>query len=474
MKFYNKVFQVPFALIAFTCMFILTGYISDVQARTKSYFILDVNTGHMIDEVNGDRKLHPASLTKMMTLYMAFEALQRGQLSLDSKIRVSKRAADMVPSKIGFKVGQTVTFREVIHASAVKSANDAAVVIAEAIAGTEWAFAKRMTQKARAMGMNSTTFKNASGLTAKGHLSTSRDMAILGMRLFKDFPQHYGLFERRSANYRGRTLLATNRRFLRDYKGADGIKTGYTRAAGFNLVASAEKDDKRVIVSYFGADSSYARNKRVAELMNIGFKKAKTGSSPALVAIAPLPVQVPGRPVITQESWVSASLVTPQKMPQQTDQPDSAWAKADVPEARPAVEKPAVESQTTVVKSTIIPLSQKEQSLFSKSLGTIQKTIIPRAEAGTRHALSQQSGNWGIQLGAFREQEQAQNRLHQALIIAKADLDQAYRAIDPHEAKRQKLYRARFTGLSQSTAKSACRSLSSQGMSCVAVPPESW
>jgi D-alanyl-D-alanine carboxypeptidase len=464
MRLQRNTQRIAFTLMTFVMMsFVLLAYTSEAYARTKSYFILDTTTGQMIDEVNSNQKLHPASLTKMMTLYLAFEAIQRGKLSLNSNLTVSRHAASMVPSKIGLQPGQKITLAEAIHAAAIKSANDAAVVIAEAISGTESAFARSMTQKAHEMGMRSTTFKNASGLTANGHLSTSRDMAILGMRLFKDYPQHYGLFKREATNYRGHTLLATNRRFLRNYEGADGIKTGYTSAAGFNLVASAQRNNKRVIVSYFGADSTSSRNQRVAELMDIGFKKATAGNpntvtpSAALVARAPLPVAVPGRSTVQQATAKpiqTASLVTSET----SFQPSS---------------KPVVISKPVAVTRTVVPLSKKEQSLFSKSLGTIQQAIVPRAEARNQYNITQE-GNWGIQLGAFRDQEQAQNHLHQALIIAQADLNNAYRAIDPHTAGKQTLYRARFTGLSQENAKTACRNLSAEGLNCVAVPPESW
>ncbi|MFN3615643.1 MAG: D-alanyl-D-alanine carboxypeptidase family protein, partial [Rubrimonas sp.] len=238
--------------------------------------VMDARTGEVLHQRDADVRLHPASLTKMMTLYLVFEAVQQGRLSLDQRVRVSQAAAAQPPSKIGFRPGQTAMVRDLIRAAAVRSANDAAVVLAEAVSGSEARFAELMTQRARQLGMTNTTFRNASGLTAQGHLSTARDMAVLGRRLFHDYPQYYNLFGRRSTEAFGRNITNTNR-LLGEYRGADGIKTGFTRAAGFNLVSSAERDGVRVIASLFGGSSPTARNARVAQLMDIGFQRAGRG-----------------------------------------------------------------------------------------------------------------------------------------------------------------------------------------------------
>lgn len=236
--------------------------------------VMDARTGKVLHSRNADTKLHPASLTKMMTLYVAFEAIRNGEITLDTRVRVSQNAAAEVPSKIWLKAGQRIELRYLIRASAVKSANDAATAIAEAIEGSEAAFARRMTRTARALGMRNTTFRNAHGLTQAGHLSTARDMTILGRHLFYDYPEYYNLFSRRSTDVKVTTVANTNRRLLNAYKGADGIKTGYTRAAGSNLVASAERGSVRIIATMFGGTSSAARNARVAELLDMGFARA--------------------------------------------------------------------------------------------------------------------------------------------------------------------------------------------------------
>jgi D-alanyl-D-alanine carboxypeptidase len=212
----------------------------------------------------------------MMTLYVVFQAIERGELRLDQKVRISSNAAGEQPSKLGLKTGQRIAIRYLIRGAAVKSANDAATALAESVSGSEAAFARRMTVSAKRLGMKNTTFKNAHGLTQKGHLSTARDMTLLGRRLFYDYPQYYNLFSRRSTDAGVRTVANTNRKLLANYRGADGIKTGYTNAAGFNLVASAERGRKRVIATVFGGKTSASRNARVAQLLDMGFGRVDT------------------------------------------------------------------------------------------------------------------------------------------------------------------------------------------------------
>ncbi|WP_431358181.1 serine hydrolase [Thalassococcus arenae] len=235
---------------------------------------MDARTGEVLHSRNADTRLHPASLTKMMTLYIAFEAVQNGELSMDTKVTISQKAASEPPSKLGLRAGQKIALRYLVRAAAVKSANDAATAIGEAISGSEAAFARRMNRTAKALGMTRTTFKNAHGLTESGHLSTARDMTILGRHVLYDYPMYYNLFSRRSTDAGIRAVNNTNSRFLANYKGADGIKTGYTRAAGFNLVASAERGSERIIATVFGGRSTTSRNAQVAELLDLGFSRA--------------------------------------------------------------------------------------------------------------------------------------------------------------------------------------------------------
>ncbi|MCB1461489.1 MAG: D-alanyl-D-alanine carboxypeptidase, partial [Nitratireductor sp.] len=184
-------------LIVALLLAVLVGTVSGAQAATYSGIVVDAKTGKTLYGYREDAKAYPASLTKMMTLYMAFSAIERGQVRLDSKFLVSSNAAGQPPSRLGLKPGQRIELRYLIRAAAVKSANDAATAIGEGIAGSEAKFAAQMTQMARALGMRNTQFRNANGLTATGHYSTARDMSTLGRRLFYDFPQYYSIFSRR-------------------------------------------------------------------------------------------------------------------------------------------------------------------------------------------------------------------------------------------------------------------------------------
>ncbi|MFN4160143.1 MAG: serine hydrolase [Gemmobacter sp.] len=280
---------------------------SAVPGRSAPFaaHVMDARSGETIYAHNADTRLHPASLTKMLTLYITFDAIRRGEVTLDTMVTVSANAAGKPPSKLGLRTGQRIALRHLIRAAAVKSANDAASAIGDHLSGNEAAFARRMDRTAKALGMGSSTFKNANGLTAAGHLSTARDMSVLGRRLFYDFPEYYNLFSRRTADAGVAQVANTNSRFLSNYRGADGIKTGYTVAAGFNLTASAEQGSKRLIATVFGGTSTAQRNAKVAELLDMGFAAA-----PANVAVRkPAPARIPApdapAPAATSEMVVA-------------------------------------------------------------------------------------------------------------------------------------------------------------------------
>ena len=265
-------------LLSMLAVLALVSACATTQSGAAPYaaIVMDARTGETLYSKNADTRLHPASLTKMLTLYIAFEEIRRGNISLDTMVTVSKHAAAEPPSKLGLRAGQKIALRYLIRAAAVKSANDAATAIGEAIGGSSAGFAKRMNRTAKAIGMQNSTFKNANGLTASGHLSTARDMNVLGRRLFYDFPEFYNIFSRRSTDAGMAEVANTNRKFLDAYKGADGIKTGYTNPAGFNLTASAERGNTRIIATIFGGQSTAQRNAKMAELLDLGF-----GSAPA-------------------------------------------------------------------------------------------------------------------------------------------------------------------------------------------------
>ena len=258
-----------------SCIFItliVFIYASGLSAKTFSYIVADARDGKIISSHNSKEIIHPASLTKMMTLYLAFDAIRYGRLKLDQKAIISKNAASEPPSKFWYKPGQRVSIRYLIRASAIRSANDAATALGESISGSEKKFIDDMNKTAKKMGMNSTRFKNAHGLTEIGHYSTARDMLVLARRLMLDFPEYFNIFSRLETSASGKIIRNTNHKFLRQYRGASGIKTGYTNASGHNLAASAKRGDKQLIGIIIGTSSSSKRAKKVIELFDDAFK----------------------------------------------------------------------------------------------------------------------------------------------------------------------------------------------------------
>jgi D-alanyl-D-alanine carboxypeptidase len=261
-----------------------------VNAAGKSaVLVLDANTGRVLHESAADEPRHPASLAKMMTLYLAFELIEQGRLSYQTKLKISANAAETAPTKLGLEEGEEIALIDAIKALITKSANDMAVAIAEHIAGSEEKFAKLMTQKAHQLGMSATTFQNASGLPDDDQVTTARDMVTLALHLQDDFPKHYPLFATRSFTYKDETFSNHNT-MLSNYEGTDGIKTGYTRASGFNLVASVRRGRKHVVGAIFGGASAASRNAAMRTFLNMGLVKASNEktrkSAPLLVAQA--------------------------------------------------------------------------------------------------------------------------------------------------------------------------------------------
>src|SRR5215831_7398037 len=263
-------------------------------AGKSAVFLVDANTGRALHASAADELRHPASLAKMMTLYLTFERIEQGRLTYQTKIRISANAAAAAPTKLDLAEGEEIILIDAIKALITKSANDMAVAIAEHIAGSEEKFAALMTQKAHQLGMSATVFRNASGLPDDGQVTTARDMVTLALHLQDDFPQHYPLFATRTFTYKGETLHNHNT-LLDTFAGTDGIKTGYTRASGFNLVASVHRGRKHVVGAIFGGASAAARNAAMRTFLNMALIKAanvrtRQPASPRLAAkIGPVP-----------------------------------------------------------------------------------------------------------------------------------------------------------------------------------------
>lgn len=247
------------------------GKAKNVHVPTYSSIVMDAHTGRVLFSEQPDAVTYPASLTKMMTLYLVFEALESGKITIRQKMKVSKRASRQSPSKLYLKPGETITVYDAILALMTKSANDVAVVVGEALGGSEDNFALMMTQKAKKLGMKQTQFKNASGLPNKGQTTSARDMAILSNALYHHYPRYYKHFQTKFFNYKGQSLRNHNG-LLGKVEGVDGIKTGFIFASGWNLAASAVRSGQRVIAVVLGGKSRVWRDKRVEELLEYGFK----------------------------------------------------------------------------------------------------------------------------------------------------------------------------------------------------------
>ncbi len=255
----------------FAACLLSCALVSGAHASVSS-IIIDAETGDVLSSSNADSLRYPASLTKLMTLYITFNALDKGLIKFEDKLPVSRNAANRSPSKLGLKKGETITVRDAVLALIVKSANDCATVLAEGLGYSEENFAKTMTEVAQELGMKNTTFKNASGLPNRAQKTTARDMALLGAAMYHHFPEYYKLFATKKFTYNGRTYY-THNHLLKSFEGADGMKTGFTNAAGYNIVTSAERNGHRVIAVTMGHNTIRQRDTKVASLMKKGLQK---------------------------------------------------------------------------------------------------------------------------------------------------------------------------------------------------------
>ena len=434
-------------------------------AAPYAAFVMDARTGETLYSQNADTRLHPASLTKMMTLYIAFQAIQRGEITLDSLVTVTQNAASEPPSKLGLKTGQKIKLRYLLRAAAVKSANDAATAIGEAISGSEEAFAVRMNRTAAAMGMTNTTFRNANGLTQSGHLSTARDMSVLGRHVIYDFPQYYNLFSRRTADAGVAEVRHTNSRFLDSYPGADGIKTGFTNAAGFNLSASAQRGQERIIATVFGGTSTAQRNGKIKELMDLGFNRAP-GSAPLQRPEPPAaaPAPAPAAAALVASSVGPATNGGAGK----TIRVSGRVTRSLRPAARPAqAVAPAV--QLAVDADLINSVLAEAVQVASVAPAPITPTVAAPAEPEVVTRISTSGGrHWGVNVGRYNSQYEAEKVLLRVALNEMSTLDGAVRRV----TQTARGYDANFMGLTREGADLACRRLQARNQSCFMIGSE--
>jgi D-alanyl-D-alanine carboxypeptidase len=413
---------------------------SSAYAAQGAAIVVDAKSGKILFSDNPDARRYPASLTKMMTLYLLFEALDRGKITLSSRIPVSARAAAQAPSKLGLKPGDTISVRDAILAIVTRSANDVACAIGEFLGGSEDAFAVRMTATARAIGMARTNFQNASGLPDPNQMTTARDMATLGRALQDRFPDYFKFFSTASFVYEGRRI-GNHNRLLGRVAGVNGIKTGYTRASGYNLVTSVYRDDRKLVAVVLGGQTGRERDVKMAKLITDYMPRASTGSQKVMVAAAPEPVDV--------QETVAAIVPAPRSRPEA---------------AEPVIATATVDATAVVATAAVSPDAEAasdegdggDDAAASADPKPAEAAMVPRG--------------WKIQIAAAPTQSSATDQLAKA----KAKSPKLFASLSPYTQPVVKgsvtLYRARFGGFtSKEKARAACALLTRQDISCLAL-----
>jgi D-alanyl-D-alanine carboxypeptidase len=520
------------AAVGLAALIALSLFSTDADARNRrkhrpkpSYnppyasLVVEVNSGKVLESTNPDAERHPASLTKMMTLYLLFERLEAGKMKLSTEMNVSAHAAAQAPSKLGLKPGQSIDVETAIKALVTKSANDVAVIVAESLGGSEPAFGRLMTAKARALGMNHTTYVNASGLPDDRQITTARDQAILGRALQDRFPKYYPYFGTRVFTYRGKSMRNHNH-LLGKVEGVDGIKTGYIRASGFNIVTSARRGSRHIVAVVIGGASGKWRDARVRSLINSEFKTASTTRTAPLVVEGwqgqvrlagppPTPSKDPRDQIAAKSAPVeppakneTAELAAKVEATQTVKIDDIKTVEKPAKVAAAAAEAPSVGS-TAPIKPVAIrtvsvqpskfhvaslsPLPSNSRKLDPAPAGarsgnvttvaTIKRTEtpvevasaaanVPLPAAAPEPAAKARSG-WMIQVGAFDDEKEAKHRLHAAQTKANDQLAKAELFTERVAKGEKSLYRARFAGLEKAQAEAACKHLKRSEIPCL-------
>lgn len=425
---------------------------------------MDADTGMILHESNADKPLHPASLTKVMTLLLAFEALEDGRITMQSRIPVSRHAAGMAPSKLDLPVGSSIRVQDAIDALVTKSANDVAVAMAEYLGGSESNFARMMTRRASEIGMRSTVFKNASGLHDPRQVSSARDMALLARFVINTYPAYYKVYSLQSFTYQGHTHRNHNR-LMSSYKGMDGMKTGYVQASGFNLVASAVRGDHRLIGVVFGGRSTASRNAHMAQLLDQGFSRVGQLRI-AKAENVPVPSKKPGILVAMNTLAPAAGTLPPALKPEA--KPEQRWANLNT-----ALEDgkftellgegdfdPAVSKR---IETGLIAVSaHKGETALHEALAAQGQKKGLRQDASFHPETAtneNKSGNWSVQIGAYKSRAATDKILHNTMSKLQGNFSHATPAIAPLKTKDGWVFRARLAGLSKQDAYDACRKI---------------
>ena len=443
--------------------------------------VVDAKTGRTLYAKNEDEPRIPASITKVMTLYLLFEQLDQRRISLSTPLQVSAKAAAQPPTKLGVRPGTTIKVDDAINAMVTLSANDVSMVVAENLGGSEDQFARMMTAKARALGMSRTTFRNPHGLPASPpNITTARDLIVLGRAIQERFPQYYAYFETRSFKYGSRTIRSHNR-LLDRIEGVDGIKTGYTRASGFNLLTSAKSGGREVVASVLGGRSAASRDNIMADLITSNLPQAYAGArqSSALAFASATETRDTAKPVAVASAAQDAleettGSISPSRQPKAinlanirpvvasasgstaTPSQSMQWNRSAATAA--AMAPPAPRAEVPAAKASA-------STTIAKVEAKVETKPEPRNEAAAKMA---RVSGWVIQLGATADADKANDILNQAKSKSRSTLAKASPFTEKVTKGGTTLYRARFSGFDPDSAQAACKTLKKQGFSCFA------
>ncbi|ESW65004.1 D-alanyl-D-alanine carboxypeptidase [Mesorhizobium sp. LSHC422A00] len=461
-------------ILALAMSFVVADAASSMAARSSA-IVVDAKTGKVLYSSDANGRRYPASLTKMMTLYLTFEAMAKGRISRNTPVPFSAKAAAEPPTKLGVKAGGAVSVDTAILSMVTKSANDSATALGELLGGSESNFARMMTAKARALGMDGTVFRNANGLPDPGQFTTAHDMAMLGIALREHYPQYYGYFSQRSFLY-GRQRINGHNRLLGRIKGVDGIKTGYTRASGFNLVSSVSDGNRRLVAVVMGGTSGRSRDNQMAGLINAYMPRASTRGGGALVAKAggDNPVKALAKvflpkhdaPTPDDKPMVEDDAVASNDDPTSADEQSAEGQSADE-QTVAAVEDPAPLVKTRKVKTVIVTAPKVETAqivaAYAEPTPASPQAVDPVNTASV-------PAGWAVQVASSPKQSEAQAFLDKTAKQAPKVLGAASGFTVAFEKDGETYYRARFGGFrSKDAAWNACNALKKKKIACYAV-----
>lgn len=485
-------------VLLFSFFFILFDQSTLVGAPLYTYTVADCATGRIIASKAADIRTYPASLTKMMTAILVFDAIRDGQLTMDQKVRVSNYAASQMPGKLWLRAGSSITIRDALHGMLIKSFNDCAVVLAEAVAGTEHKFARRMNQRAAAIGMHRTVFKNASGVPNKFQVTTSHDMMLLAREFRIRYPEFYHIVGNTTWRYRGRIYHTTNR-LLATVKGVDGIKTGYIALSGFNLAISAERHGRRIVAVVMGGQTSLARDKKMKELIEATFRRGGlktfkdvhnrwTYSPKSLHRFA----QESDRRQRVQ-SQKEPQLKTPEKPTELAENEKEIVPEHPIPDKKPdlftQIKNGIYDAEMTLAQQDIdlqkpIALqnkpqeknAEKQESPLPVSSVSMELNCDPKNETSSEiienipspRKIPEQK-EWGVQIGTYKNSKSATSRAAEVQKHVNS-LQTGKIVVEIINQQKKKLFSAQINYLTESQALNACEELKDEGKGCVAVP----